>query len=74
MKGGKKYGLLEDSEDLWKKTQRAYARLRGPERSRPYPASGLSNNCKRRDGKGKGGQKKSKCLTIDRSLAFAEFA
>jgi hypothetical protein len=52
MKGGKKYGLLENSEDLCRKTQRANARFVAQNGRVVTLRPVIANSCKKRTGKG----------------------
>jgi hypothetical protein len=60
MKGGPKYSLLENSEPLCKKPQRAIARFRAQNGTVLQTKPLIANDCKKAKGKNAKGKKKSK--------------
>jgi uncharacterized repeat protein (TIGR01451 family) len=58
MKGGKKYGLLENSENICRKTQRASVRLTASNGKLEQLNPLIANNCKKKGGSKKKGSKK----------------
>jgi len=60
MKGGRKYSLLENSESLCKKRQKAIARFTGQNGAVDRASPKIAINCKGRRGRNKNGRPNQK--------------